>query len=573
MRVVDKIKEKIDIVEYIKDFVEIKPTGKNFKGICPFHNEKTPSMVVSPDRQIFHCFGCLSGGDVIGFVMKYENVEFIEALKILADKAGISLQEFGSVQEKKYTALYEVNRIAKEYFSSLLQTDNAKSIKKYLINRGLSEEIIDEFEIGVASSNLDALTRHLVKMSFSVTEADKAGLSFKTKRGMYMDRFRERIIFPIHNHFGKVIAFTGRIIPGVETDMGKYVNSPETPIFNKSRVLYGFFKSKQYIREEDSVVLVEGQMDFLACWFSGVKNVAASSGTALTISHLEVLKKLTNNLILFYDNDKAGKMATEKSIDLAQAMDFNVKVVIQPSDGAKDPSDLALESQEKLKQVVTFAKPAMEYYLSQANLSSLDIQEKKQGIRFILEKINKIQSPVEASHWLKELSKMSGVDESILDKEIQFVKKNEKLDKTKEEIKQNITDQPVSRVDRIAQRILSLVVFDKEGAGKLITESKESFPEKYKEVLEYMVSEGKTEPKSEITGLVNLINLRTAIEPINEDSYLDELKELLIELKKENLLYQKARIRAEIKKAEAQADTVKLDELLKEFHELTRDEG
>ncbi len=277
------IKGKIDIVEFIRSYVALAPAGKNLKGLCPFHKEKTPSFIVSPDRQVWHCFGCGAGGDVIGFLMRYENLEFLEALKVLADKVGVSIRLSGSSDQKKYEVLFEINRVAKDFFVATLNEDMGRPALQYLLDRGLKKETIDEFEIGLAGPNSDALVRHLTKAGYSVTDIERAGLSIKTERGTYWDRFRGRIMFPLVNHFGKVIGFTGRVMPGAESEkVGKYVNSPETPIFNKSKLLFGFFKTKNAIREADMAVLVEGQMDFLMTYQDGIKNVVATSGTALT---------------------------------------------------------------------------------------------------------------------------------------------------------------------------------------------------------------------------------------------------------------------------------------------------
>src|SRR3989344_5357251 len=329
MTPVEQIKEKLDIVEFIRGYISVQPAGKNFKALCPFHKEKTPSFIISPDRQTWHCFGsCSEGGDIFKFLMKYENLEFYEALKILAEKAGIELRKIAPAEQKQFNILYEINEEAKEFFKKNLNLEGAAEAKKYLLDRGLKKETIEEFELGFASDEWETLSLYLIKKGYSAFDIERAGLAYKNERGGLIDRFRGRIIFPIHNHFGKVIGFSGRILPRLETpEIGKYINSPETLIFNKSKILYGFYKSKNFIREIKTAVLVEGQMDFLACWQDGVKNIVAVSGTALTIDHLKVLKRQTDQLIFCFDNDEAGLKAAERSIDLANSQDFNVKIL------------------------------------------------------------------------------------------------------------------------------------------------------------------------------------------------------------------------------------------------------
>src|SRR3989344_711085 len=231
------IKEKLDIVDFLRNYLELKPAGKNFKARCPFHQEKTPSFMVSPERQTWHCFGtCGEGGDIIKFLMKYENLEFYDALKILAEKAGVELRSNGDRDFQSTNNLYRVMEEAKNFFKENLA--RADKVREYLKDRGLNQETIEEFEIGVAMDGSDLLTKHLIKKGFNIQDIEKAGLALKTERGTYWDRFRARIMFPIFNHVGKVVAFTGRVLPGNDhTNIGKYVNSPETPIFQKSKVL------------------------------------------------------------------------------------------------------------------------------------------------------------------------------------------------------------------------------------------------------------------------------------------------------------------------------------------------
>ena len=359
---VQEIKERLDIVDFIRSYIPLLPAGKNLKALCPFHKEKTPSFMVSPERQTWHCFGaCGEGGDIFKFLMKYENLEFYEALKILAEKAGIELKKISPAEHKQFNVLYEINEAAKKFFVGQLAEGVNKEALKYLKDRGLKKETIEEFELGFSPASFDNLSHYLINLGFDVKDVERAGLNYKNDRGSYIDRFRERIMFPIYNHFGKVVGFSGRLLPHLEKpEIGKYVNSPETLIFNKSRLLYGFHKTKEAIRRLKSAVLVEGQMDFLMLYQEGVKNLAAASGTALTNEHLKTFKRLTDRLILFFDNDEAGLKAVERAIDLGISNDFNIRVLILKD--YKDPAEAAQKSPSSILELLEKTESATEFY-------------------------------------------------------------------------------------------------------------------------------------------------------------------------------------------------------------------
>ncbi|KKS80180.1 MAG: primase protein [Candidatus Woesebacteria bacterium GW2011_GWC1_43_10b] len=304
MTPVEQIKDKLDLVEFLKGYVELKPAGKNQKANCPFHKEKTPSFMVSPERQMWRCFGCGEGGDIFKFVMRYENLEFYEALRVLAEKAGVDLKHGSSADQRQLNNLYELVAAAKDIFATHLK--NSKEAIAYLKERNLTGQTAKEFELGFSPDQSDTVTMELVNKGFRMEDIVRAGLTIKTERGKYLDRFRGRIMFPIHNHFGKPVGFTGRVLPGADDQFGKYVNTPETPLFNKSRVLYGFWKSKKLVREAKKALLVEGQMDFLQLWQNGITNVVATSGTALTGDHLRALGRVADEIVVAFDRDEAG---------------------------------------------------------------------------------------------------------------------------------------------------------------------------------------------------------------------------------------------------------------------------
>jgi DNA primase len=373
--------------------------------------------MVSPERQSWHCFGCGLGGDVFTFVMKYENIEFGEALRMLAEKAGVELRRENPAEYRYAGLLYDLNDAARQFFRRALAA--APIAKDYLASRGLTQETIETFELGWAPNEPEALSMQLLNAGSSPQDIVQAGLSIKTERGLMLDRFRGRIMFPIHNHTGKVVGFTGRILPQLDRgETAKYVNSPETPIFQKSKLLYGFWKSKDAIREEKKAVLVEGQMDFLMSFQSGVKNVVASSGTALTQDHLIVLHRLADELIVNYDSDTAGADAAIRAIDLAEANDFSVKVAT--TEEFKDAADAAKADPENLRRTIAAAVPAPEFYFRKylpADPAAFATREGLHGLRTVLQKLSALASPVERDHWFKELSRRTGISERTLEDE------------------------------------------------------------------------------------------------------------------------------------------------------------
>ena len=577
---VQEIKDRLDIAEFIRSYIPLIPAGKNFKALCPFHKEKTPSFMISPERQTWHCFGaCGEGGDIFKFLMKYENLEFYEALKILAEKAGIELKKISPAEQRQFGVLYDINDSAKEFFKKKLE-QSAESLK-YLSGRGLKKETIEEFELGLSGSGFDELTRHLISAGFNIKDIERAGLNFKTERGSYIDRFRERIMFPIYNHFGKVVGFSGRILPEFEKpEIGKYVNSPETPIFNKSRLLYGFHKTKNHIREQKFALLVEGQMDFLMVYQDGVKNVAAVSGTALTADHLKTLRRLTDQAVLYFDNDEAGLNAAERSIDLTAANDFSVKILFLKE--YKDPAEAVLKSPGELLGLVSKAKHAMEFYFDRyltndQRQTTNNLGNFKKNIRIILGKIKNLTSPVDRSYWLKELSLKTKIEEKALTEEMEQIR-NEKLVMSyeKKELRtQNSALSALSRRELIAQRMISLIMikesFSWPDRQSQLEEYFDYLPGDYLIILKSLLKREKLSDER-LSGLFNLISLRSSFEAsiINEDKIDAEFQEILRNLQLEYLKDKRQGLMYLIKESEHRGEEGKTASVLKEFDEISK---
>ena len=576
---VQEIKDRLDIVDFIRSYIPLQPAGKNLKALCPFHREKTPSFMVSPERQMWHCFGsCGEGGDIFKFLMKYENLEFYEALKILAEKAGIELKKISPAEHKQFGILYDISQSAKDFFKK--QLEQSTETLNYLKERGLKKEIIDEFELGLASNKFDDLSRYLTNSGYDIKDVERAGLIFKTERGSYIDRFRERIMFPLYNHFGKVVGFSGRVLPRLEAEkpeLGKYVNTPETLIFNKSRILYGFHKTKKHILEQKSAVLVEGQMDFLMAYQDGIKNVIATSGTALTFDHLKTIRRLAEQLVLCFDNDEAGFNAVERAIDLANANDFNVKILTLQD--FKDPAEAAQKSPGALAGLIKETKPAMEFYFERylKEKVKLELSELKKKIRIVLVKIKNLVSAVERAHWLKELAQRTKIEEKTLAEEMEQLKTHINADSYADKRgyisinqRNNLRESACSRHELICQRLISLAILDKDFQEK-INEHLDYFLEDYSLILKCLREEVKLEDER-LNNLLNLISLRSSFESsiLDEGKIQQEFQELLHQLKIEYLKEKRQGLIGLVKEAEGTGDETKVTSVLKEFDEISK---
>jgi len=419
----DEIKSKLDIVDVIREYIQLKAAGLNFRANCPFHREKTPSFMVSPEKQIWHCFGCGKGGDVFSFVMEIEGLSFVETLRLLAKKAGVVLKKADPALTSKRNALLDILELSAKYYHKVL-TDSpaAETARQYLRERALTSDTIDKWQIGYSPDTWDSLTNFLKSRGFGENEIFLAGLSVKkdpsagSGRAGFYDRFRGRIMFPIHDINGNVAGFTARVRPEKEAEekMGKYINTPATMIYDKSKILFGLDKAKMAIKAEDAAVLVEGQMDAITAQQNGFNNVIASSGTALTVEQVNLIKRYSNNLFLSFDMDKAGDLAAERGIAQAMQAEMNIKV-IEIKD-AKDPDECIKNNPESWRQAVENAKPMMQYYFDKtfAKLNLKDYEGQNQAEKILLPVIAKFGSKTEQDYWLKKLSQEVDANENSL---------------------------------------------------------------------------------------------------------------------------------------------------------------
>ncbi len=419
--IIDQILDRTDIAEVISGYIQIKKAGRSFKANCPFHNEKTPSFVISPDKQIYHCFGCGVGGNAINFVMTYENMEFPEAVRILADKAGVEVPSYDANRSEGpslSSRLYEVNDMAAEFYEKVLRSPAGAKALEYLTKRGISGEILKQFRIGYAPDEWEALRKYSLSRKVSDDMLRKAGLSIPSEKGKNdYDRFRGRITFPIFNERGSIVGFGGRVL---DASLPKYINSPETVVYSKSNILYGLNFSRKGIRENSHVLIVEGYMDVIMPFQYGLNNLVAASGTALTAHQASMLKKYTDTAVMIFDSDQAGEAAALRGLDILIENGINVRIVTLPQ-GDDPDTFLRKNGKEKFAEIVELAKGLFDY--------KLDLMIKRLGQRDIggivdemLPTISRISNEVVKSDYLRRLAERLGIHEGSVRHEMSKVK-------------------------------------------------------------------------------------------------------------------------------------------------------
>ena len=408
---VEEIKSRCNIVDVIGRVVTLKKAGSSYKGLCPFHNEKTPSFSVDEGRQSYKCFGCGEGGDVISFVQKYYNLDFMDAMEMLARDYGIELKKGG--QGNRYSKeYYEINRQAAIFFFNAFRK-GPNPAYAYMHGRGISDETLHTFGIGYADDAWTSLTDHLVKQGYEPSKLVDVGLASE-KNGRYYDKFRGRVMFPIINTGGKIIGFGGRIIAEGEP---KYLNSRESSVFQKKNNLYGLNITKDYVKKEDRIILVEGYMDVISLYQAGVRNVSASLGTALTDNQARLIKRYTSNVILSYDADNAGQNAALRGLDILYGEDLRAKVLVV-TDG-KDPDEfIKAHGREAYLALADEALPYGDFKLQKA-AEKYDLSDPEQKLLYIRDalRILRKMKPVEADMYLGRLSKETGISEQAVRQE------------------------------------------------------------------------------------------------------------------------------------------------------------
>jgi DNA primase len=419
---IEEIRNAADVVDIISGHVHLKKRGKNFIGLCPFHQEKTPSFTVSEDKQIYHCFGCGAGGNVFKFLMEFKNISFVEAVEEIADHLGIKIDYDNAPPDQQQNELeefFEINVLAARYFSdTLLKSSLGEEAREYLKRRNIKSQTQKIFGIGFAPYGWDNFLSHSKENKIDLAKTKLLGLIDTNDKGEYYDKFRGRVIFPIFSPNGRVIAFGGRIMTNQE-NTAKYLNSPESQIYSKRKSLYGLYHSKEEIRKIDRAILVEGYMDLVSLFQAGVKNVVASSGTSLTEEQVQLLSRFTKNIIILFDADPAGQKASLRSIEILLKQDFEVKVISLPK--GEDPDSYIIKyGKEKFDEEVIRARNFLEYQTAQFEEQGKfeDPAEMAKAIRELVRTLALVNDELKRNLLMKTIAKKFNLREKLIESEL-----------------------------------------------------------------------------------------------------------------------------------------------------------
>lgn len=601
----EEIKSRLDVAEVIRQYIRIEKAGINYRGLCPFHKEKSPSFFISPTRQIWRCFGCSEGGDVFSFVMKIEGIDFPEALRMMAARAGVTLHYEDAAQRSIRNRLIDACAVAADFFQEQYGLQEAEPIRAYINSRGLSQDSIKDFRIGYSPEQPNALTNFLRSRQFTDREIMTAGLALPGNGGSLRDRFRGRIIFPITNVQGQVIAFGGRITEKEKKyfeergqHAAKYINSPETPIYSKSNVLYGLDKAKLALREQDACIVVEGYTDVIMTHQAGYKNVVASSGTALTERQLDLMQRYTNNLFTSFDMDVAGDTATKRGIDLAQKKGFNIRVITFA--GAKDPADIIRDTPSVWEEGVKNAQSIIEFYFSNT-LSRHDVrvpEQKAKVAAILLPVISHIPSRIEQSHWVSRIADTLRVNEQDVWIELE---RTQRAEASKHERPAITTPKPLAeagfaesfgpvkknRAHYLKERIFALLASHPDLQGQFTKDLLQLLPSSEgngivsihpldemlidiaKSDIQLNDSDLRAKLSAERADYANHLFFQNEVFAQDSDEYQIEFQELLKEWKREAIRTRRQELQREIHLQEQQGKAS--DDLVQELSKLTVD--
>jgi len=570
---------RLDIVEIISGYIPLKKAGRNFKANCPFHQEKTASFMVSAERQIYHCFGCGESGNAFKFLMRHERMEFPEAVEILAKKTGVILPDYNSPEVVKATSLstqlYKINELAANFYENNLHVPGASVWLNYLLNRGIKNQTIKEFHLGLATSGWDNLINFLRSKNISLALMEKAGLVLPKESGGYYDRFRNRIIFPISDIRNRVIGFGARVM---DNSLPKYINSPETFVYTKGKNLFGLNLSKDFIRDSDCAIIVEGYLDFMVPFQQGLKNIVASQGTALTIDQIKLLKRYTHNVVMVYDGDTAGEIATLRSLDILIEEGINVKIA--PLAKGIDP-DTLVRSQgiDSLKAKVSSARNFFEYKLEvlKTRHNIKDAHGKSKIASEMLLTINRFSNAILRGEYIKMLSEEIKIPESYILEELNKIKPS-CLD---QEPKPQILNKRESEINPAEKLLIKFMLEDKELIGKVMLELSESdFQDsrtaKIVSLMKDLVAQGKNiEPSVLINYLsqddASQLICETLFMPVLVDSEKEKaINDCIARIKVQRLKSKREHLHLQIKNAQTCKDEKKLNILIQEFHNLIK---
>jgi len=550
---VEQIKNRLNIVDVVGSYVKLEKAGGNFRARCPFHNERTPSFFVSPVRDTFHCFGCNKGGDIFTFTEEMEGVDFKGALKVLAERAGVELKYSDPKEKSEKDRLHQLLEATTFFFQSNLIAN--KDALAYLYKRGVKPETLKEFRIGFALDDWHALRNYLSEKGFTEAEMEKAGVVISSARG-YHDRFRSRIMFPISDSAGRIAAFTGRIFGKQDDATGKYINSPETSLYNKSSILYGYDKAKTEIRKSNSAILVEGQMDLIMAHQSGSKNTVAASGTALTAQHVKLIHRLADTLVLALDGDSAGLAAADRGAHIALSDGMDVRAVVMP-DGS-DPADVILKGGDVWERQIKEAKHIINFYLEILKGQDPDPRTFRLSVgKKVLPLVKRMSNKIDQSHFVDEISVVLGIPTEAVREELERAEIDNVITKDITEDKENApVHVELERKDVIKEQILSVLLWQKEQNKKEV--DIDGSEKRLRDIL-------KTD---DLYGTISDDEKRERIFEVElyfgeDKSVSDELEDLFRNLEAEMLKSEFQDAMNELKEAELSADNDKATELLK----------
>jgi DNA primase len=456
---VEQVKSKIDIVEIIGERVVLKKAGRHFKGLCPFHSEKSPSFIVSAERQSFKCFGCQEGGDVITFLQKYDGYSFYEALETLAKRVGITLESYRPTSQDAYRKrLLEIMSLASEYYHFLLtKHKSGEEAREYLKLRSIGSEAISQFNLGYAPKSWRSVSDFLIiKKKYTPEDLEAAGLVIRKDNNNFYDRFRGRVIFPLKDHKGVVVGFSGRTLIKDDKE-AKYINSPETQLYSKSRMLYGLWENREQIRKENGIVLVEGELDVIPSWQAGVKNVAAIKGSAFTNEQAQLMTRFTKNVYMSLDSDSAGQEAIKRAVVIAEQLDLSIRVV--QITGGKDPGDVATANPRSWREMVKGAVLYWDFLIDSAfERNDPKTGEGAKAISVeVIPALSQISNSVMRAHYVSELARKLKVPEESIYSEINRTNKKKELNILKQTVT-SIEKGQVSRREEMEEYLLSLAL-------------------------------------------------------------------------------------------------------------------
>ncbi len=564
--VIEEIKSRLNIVDVAQGYIKLEGAGGNYKAHCPFHNERSPSFFISPSRQTYHCFGCNRGGDLISFIEEIEGLDFSGALKVLADRAGVELRKErpeDKVLKDEREVLYRTLDLAAKFYEAVLP--KFPVVTEYLTKRGMNAETITSFRVGYAPDEWRTLAEFLAKKGVSENMMEKAGLVVRSQKGVY-DRFRGRIMFPITDSSGRVVAFSGRVLsedPGKTlgaTASAKYVNSPETDVFHKSRVMFGFYQAKEAMRHDDSAVIVEGQMDLVMSHQAGVKNTVASSGTALTAEHLALIKRFTKNVVLALDADDAGRAAVLRAIELALSQEMEVYIVKLPL--GRDPGDMALADPISWKKSVENKMPVIDYYLELLpELHKEKLTLLAEVTKIIVPFIAETRGVIKQAHYIGKVSELLHVKEDAVWDE---VKKRSRIASVVHETEKLMAAvAPLSRHVRIMRILQSALLWQEESKDPVVTDIK-----KYRTRFESLLNKG-PQVEDVLPDHDRLIFEAEARFHGNENVQ-QEIEELLKNMEEEIIREKFSQKMQQLKGAETRGDIEQAQKLLAECQEISK---